>query len=456
MIRIHRKETGFTLLELLVGVAILSILGLVIFQFIRTSSQRMTMTKNSFGAIHAGAKVMSDLLEEARVNGTLFEVVTQTDQMRDVAPMVEARSFYFRNLWDLVPPRGFLDEGVDGGIGPTDLPAFDEFNPFSVEVIPRRIDEPTQAPHRKHLAEIGVRILWTERVGPARVYQLFSHLPSPVGEKPFGNSGLLPDEKLDSRIREWLFPDMPGMTFDQAVSQKACHRELAWQVGKLNWATHAITEALDSISSEIRVLEGMRKPWLTPPDPELVKFQLAIARRRETGASLVFTALNELRPTFEEVRRMADGDTLKKIPKRAFELALWGFRGRMGSIARWVEASRKDYEFLLQPSCLQFLSARECDFVRQKALEAHRLLVSIGEEAPGLMKQFLDRELQEARGKNPFRMRFLEREERHFTGAEVDTTSFKNLFQIRRIITEDFRRLSDEVPELVKRFPEAQ
>jgi len=452
--RISRKSRvrGTTLLEIMIAMIILASLGLTFFQLIRSSGQMMALTSNSFAAIHIGSKVMSDLYEESRVNTTLLEIMDEFPDMKGTDKVVEGQSVFFRFMKDRKPPWGIINTAVDGGIEKSDGVLYDQLTPFKVTVFSARIGDKDGTDFKKHLAEAVIRVDWKEKDGQGRAYSVVAQIPSPLGAKATETSALVKENELADKIRETLFPDLTGKSLDQAVSSTGCDKDLVYHIGKIAVVTNALSDAMSEIGTDLKNLEKKRKPLIKTPGDELVEIQIQIARKTESGASLLYNVLVELAESVKEIRESATPDKLQDIPPMPFSKGLKCFKTLSTNIPKWVQDAGKAYEWLLEPGFDLSVSMREKEFIRNKVLECHRLLTAL-EAIPDnnylkliqatpsstqpkpiielkKFQQFVLSEKAAMTGKNPFLEKFFIREERLSQSPKVLTTAYPNLATI--------------------------
>lgn len=295
-----KSVRAFSLLEVVIALLVLTTIIMTVIQLQSSSRVQLALSANSFAAIHLSSKVMDDLIEEARLNPTFLEMLQDFPDMLSKDQVIDAQSFYFRCGRDRRMPWGRFDLADGGGIDKADGVLYQLMAPFRIQVEAHRHAVSTTSEPERHLCEVVIETTWEEKGGPSRSYRMPINLCSPQGPVP--PEGLPLDENaLKELIRELLFPDLPGRTFDQAVSDKGCDRELAYHVGKIGVCADAVLAALGTATREIAELGKKRRLLLAKPDAQLVKIQLEIARTEESGASLLYNVLNDLLPSFQEI-----------------------------------------------------------------------------------------------------------------------------------------------------------
>lgn len=444
---------AFSLLELVFALLAFSIILITVLQLQSSSRKRLALSANSFAAIHLSAKVMSDLIEEARLNPDFLEMLQTFPDMLSKDKVTDAQSCYFRYGCDRQPPWGRFNLADGGCIDKADGVLYKHMSPFSVQVVANRNIVTNASDPERHLAEVFIETSWQEKDGKLRAYRSHINLCSPQGPVP--TEGLLLDEEaLESLILALLFPDLSGGSLDKAATENGCDRELAYHIGKICVCADAVTTALGNTTREITKLEKQRQLLLTKPDAQLVRIQLKIARAEESGASLLYNVLNDLLPSFQAIDDV-EGNRLAAIPYQAYAKGLKTWESLSGQILAWADRAGNSYEWLLQDGLVLPISFRQRDFARNKVLEVYRLRRALGCAAITTIASFLAREKERVTGRNPFQEKFFIREEQLMENSDKLRTTFPNLNSIATTIKNRIEPLANSVPELLQKHPQA-
>lgn len=420
---------GFSLLEVLIGICIGVGTLVTIYQFIRSSNQTVTLTSQHFVALHLSSKMMADIFEESRLNGTLIECFDEFPDLSTRDQVVDAQSVFFRHVKDSVEPWGVMEPGMDYGISPNMRETYATLKHFYVKASVSRMGSPSSPGSEKHIALSTIKVDWGETPGHTRSYALEFHCSS--------NSGALPEEKvqyddevLKTRILGEFFPDSKGMTFDQVVTANGCDREMLIKSGKIGVLVSDLKCSLASLSNEIRALETARLPMLKTPGPVFVQTQIMIGRKIETGASLLFHVLLEGSREACEIRDYGNSENLANIPYEPFERSLRSLRTLSGEIPQWLEKTGDTFAFLLNEACAGIISQKQREFAMLKTFEALRLRVALGDIASASLQNFVQRESAQIQGKSHFLERLFLREEIALKSPKVLGEAFPNLVAI--------------------------
>ncbi len=445
------KRYAFTLLEVMVAMLVFSVILVTVYKLLSSNKDRLALSANSFLAIHLSSKVMSDLAEEARLNPTYLEMFDDFPDMLSKDPVVDGHSFYFRTCKDREPPWGAIDLADGGAIIPKDGVLFEQMQPFRVSVETHRKSNGNASDPESHICETSVQIDWKEKDGMARSYRVPALQFSPLGPVP--PEGLnIAEEDLLKMIREYLFPDLDGRTFDAAVGDKGCDRELAYSIGKVGVMTRILGTILGSTTSEIAQLAKKRQPLVSRPDSDLVKIQMEIARKFEFGASILYNALLELVPCIETIDNRSTSEKLIGLEFGSCSQGLKKFQSLSPQILAWLAKAGQAYEWLLQDGFVFAISERERGFAQGKALEALRLMHALKVNPSARLKDFIGREKKRVQGHDPFLEQFFLREEKHAETPASLQASLPNLKAIVDRLEGKIFPLASEVPKLIEKL----
>ncbi len=431
-----KRYAGFTLLELVIAVFILAAAVLTFVQVLRGSRSQLVMTGHTFAANHVSMKVNSDLLEDARINGNLLELLEEFPEMVGTDKVVDAQSIYFRYIQDRTPPLGVLEPGKDGGVVPDDEFLYNQLQPFTLKVRGERQKAPGDPDFRRHIAEVGVSVDWQEKGGPERNYSLTAHLSSPVGPRPFDEVLLFEEDKIPDLARDFLFPFQKNHSLrETAVSAKA-DPDMLLACGSLAVVTLQMEAGIASISKKLQTLESRRQQLLSNPTPELADVQLKIGRQLETGTCLVFHVLRTLEPRVKAIEAAFDRKKFGWVDFNRAVSGIWRFGAFSRTLINWLQRSGREYEWLLSDSLLAVRSRRTEEFARMKALEAFRLLAALEPAKKPVLQEFIARQTQRLTGHNPSWERTMIREGRLLNDPVRLRKIFGNLAEICRVYEE--------------------
>ncbi len=446
------SEKGFTLLELLLGIFIGAAALTTIYQFMQSSSQSVALSSQHFIALHLSGKVMADLFEESRISNTLTENSITFPDLVSRSPVVDAQSPFFQMVRDSREPWGAIQPGVDMGVTKDFGPTYNLLQPFYLQVSIRRPAPASSRDPERHLAESTIKVDWQEKSGMSRSYTIQFECPSPYGPLP-EEKILIDEETLKQRVREEFFPDMPDKSLEQAISASGCDGGMLMKAGKIGVLMADLTASIASLSAEIQVLSKKRREQLQNLGPSFIETQLRISRKTETGASLLYNVLLEAAQEASSIQEQGTAGNLGKIPIVPFGKALKTFRSLSGEIDGWVRCTGEAYRYLLDESFSRVISGKTREIACMKALDAIRLRCSMGKLPVAKWKEFIDRERERVKERNPFLAKFFLREEMAVSDRKVFVEAFPNLvFTVDRI-QEVIGKTASGVPEILSRHP---
>lgn len=447
-----KHRSGFTLLELMFALAILSISLITIFQLVGSSNRKTSLTAEIFSAIQLTTKVRANLNEEMRLNPAFIEMIHEYPEMTDKEDVVDGRSWYFRWGNDRSAPFGIINS-IDGpAFVEEEATLYSEFKPFKVSFGIQRIAPDSKNVPDSHLCETTASIEWKNKLGKVHTYGLSGQAFSPSrGVIP---DGLLIDQTaLLALISQVLFPECVGLSLGEAADLNGCNRELAFHAGRVAALTTELDKAISSITVDISELVKQRRILLSSPNIKLAAIQIQIARKTEDGASLLYNVLAECGESLKYLTQETDPARLGSLPAAPYVKGLKLYATLGPQIYDWVEQAGLAYEWLLQPGLESLLTGRERENAVYKRLEAYRLLLKLKPAAANSASfaAFIKREADRVEGKNPHLIKFFLREDslRKTPGRYSDV--FPNLKEILRQITVEILPNGRLVPELISR-----
>ncbi len=421
----YRLRPGLSLVEVLIGIVIISLLLLGFFTMLTGNVQQLEFTAGQFAAVQVATKVYEDIQEESRIHSTLLEQIDLFPELGGKNPLLDAQSPYFRYAFDRSPPYGIIQQGVDQGISAADGAIYQQLNTFACRPVVRRAGTPDAGGFAAHLARVDLEVTWEEKRGVARTYVLPFLVHSPLGPMlPLGLPGT--DAEIEPLIREYLFPDQTGQSLEQAAAEQGCNPGLCRDVGRVGVYLDALAVALATLTQEITALQSEQRRYANPVCAEVVKRQLQICRKSEEAASLIFLFVNELAPI---VQRLADTDPtqFEALPTSRVGAALWHYQVQVPRLVTWLRNACGSLEWLSAPIFQPLLSFRDRDWIALKRLEAQRLRRSLKMIADAEFIAFLREEKDAVRDRNPFLERAYARDELLMGQPDRFKPAFPNL-----------------------------
>ncbi len=449
-----RGGAGFSLLELLLALFIISFAVLGFYQLLRSSSSRAQMSGNTLTANRVGMKVVNDLQEDIRLNGDLLSVMDFHDELKTKNAVIDGNSPFFRHFHDSQAPWGTMDPAQDGKIGTPDGDLYPQLKPFEVEVAAERRKSASGNDPGKHLAEVVARVGWKEKDGQSREYALDALLPSPVGPKIMERLTMVDENTLEAEIVKAFFPDKAGGSLAVAAQSKGADPALVKALGRCHVATTNLLATVASAAAEINTLRNTRSTLTSKkPSVELVNLQGRIAASCEGVAALMFVVLQELVPTMREIEKSFKREKLGSLSYDTAVKGLAGFEAVTKAILPWVVQSRREYEWLMGEALLPVRSARRNEQVNIKALEGWRLSTALDGTNRVPYRAFVQSLIQRYQGRSPAWERLLARERKLADDPALLQQTFGNLNRIVKTYTGDLLPLAEVSGKIVLRKP---
>lgn len=438
-------------MEVLIGVLLLSTAVMVFIQMLQSSGNVLTLTGHSFAANHVASKVLFDLTEESRLNGTLIELMREYPEMKARDKIVEAQSFYFRNIRDSVEPWGSIFPAKEGGINKDSGELYREFEPFQITVFAQRPQSLSSSYSGRHLAEIQIALDWSEKNGQKRSYELSSLLLSPSGPRPMIGVPLYDANTLDNDIRELFYPNLRRDNLNSAVSKTGGDIALIRNLGIVGVSIKNMNQILASLTSDIQSLRSKRKTLLQSSTYQLVATQINIARKCESAASLIFNGLLSLQKAFAEIKNTFRISKLGSLRYIRITGAFYDIVNLYPKIVEWIRNSGEEYDWMLVDYFWYIRSRRIEEYSRIKSLEALRLLATLAPADRSAYANFIQRETARLAGRNHYWELLLLREQKLSKDESLFKTVFSNLTEISRLYYSVLKPIVDLSDKIYKK-----
>lgn len=295
------RSRAFSLIELVIGLFILSLVGIMLGSFLKSASHQSDFGAEHFTAILLAQKVIEDCAQEIVINPHAFSTLGLEATPGSPISVVNGQSPFFTVIQDSLPPFGEIDPG---GIDENLQPLFSQVRDFSLEITAKR-QAPTGPLHGVYSARIGFS--WKSRTGKGK-YSIDCSFPSLVGEKKAGLLMPPPDPTdLEKEIAKAFFGDVTK-TLPAIISEQGGDENVIRAMGTVHLLGRSFFRS---------------------------SFVAAVTRdNRELSAALAST-----------VDPIEISNILKRLEKNHFDLVrasfrlLWNFRPQMELImANWEEA----------------------------------------------------------------------------------------------------------------------
>lgn len=272
----RRVRRGLSLLEVLVGMTILSVAGIAVLGALRQSAQEVDTTSDYTVALGLSQRLVEESLQAAADNPHLSRESTFWGTGRGAVkegghPRMEA-------FEDTARPWGRIENRSDLAVDPRDPNLFRLYRDFSLELAPKAVAG------NDGLIEVELK-LDCPGVKDARVFrvpyyvakpQIAPEVAPPVAQDPAG---------LDDAIKKLLYPGQGGGTLESVTASVGADVTAVRDLGGVLVVLQTAAEGLDAMDREIARCK------LALAEPGRVEKLLEIAKLQERRTALVFRSL---------------------------------------------------------------------------------------------------------------------------------------------------------------------
>ena len=153
-------SSGFTLIEIAIGVLILSIIGIIFFVAVSTGLKETSVSSNHFTALMLSQKIFEDVIQEFTVNPHGHDTLVLNEGNSRQERLIDGGSVFFLALEDSSPPWGKVDSATDGGITSDVQPLHKQVKDFELLMGTEQAGFSPFADVRKNLRRIDLTMQW--------------------------------------------------------------------------------------------------------------------------------------------------------------------------------------------------------------------------------------------------------------------------------------------------------
>lgn len=410
-----RKGLGFSLVEALIGIAILAVvLGAFTF-FLRSSRKEVEFSAEHFTAMLLAQKVKEDIAQELAINPWGLSTLGIDQESGQASHIVDGGSVFFSFLEDRYPPWRFIDPLDDGKIDQDMMPLYDQTKDFRIKVVSEMIPQAGDGGEGSppgNLVRVGIEVTWKAQTG-AGTYLLDAFFPLPDPSKSVASPFVVDRGKVERELCR-AFYGKKGVSFQRVLSTCGGDEKtiLAW--GKIHYVCRSFfsSKFMQVVLKQIKKLEARRRIFAANGSDGLYACTLQLAQRYYEITKFSFNVISFLKEDLDTVRANFDeahlGSFLWKrrrvlaVDGRDFMLVAKDF----GSSLVW---SRTRYQELLSPALAKIRGRRRQYRVLQRVYDLYKLATCVS-GLPGARSDamaFLEKVKAFSDGRNPFLNRFV-------------------------------------------------
>lgn len=427
---------AFTLVEILVGVAIIAGIATFYVTFMSGASKESKFTADHFNAIVLSQKVVEDLIEETNINPHGFSTLGIDKNKANFHEVTNGSSVFFSHIEDSAPPWGKIEPGKDGMINEQMQPLFENVNKFKFAIDAQRLAEKGDHEDR-NLIQSTVNFNWKATTGKGNLSTQGIFF-APITAKKVDLSNVVDETGIDSRI--------PAEVFGSAKT---------------------LPELAAAIGENVETLQALGRISLISRDfihsDLFKKFKIKIS---DLDSQLSSTSSSDLARQYELRSELAE--TLYELAKKCFHIVAYlqkhfeqlmlngKFKDSMGTgfnpitfqqdmfyyrliyeyFSGYLVQARYYYYSLMQSNLAEYKGSRVQQQVIQKLLDIYRVVAILPSRSTGLQehKKFVARLKDWSEGRNPYLFRMLSYEQLLVDNRSKWMEQYPNLARLDEII----------------------
>jgi prepilin-type N-terminal cleavage/methylation domain-containing protein len=278
---------GVSLLEVLVGMAILAVAGIAVIGALRQSAKEVDTTSDYTLALGLSQRLVEETLQSVLDNPHLESGSPYWGGAR--AQIKEGGHARFRAVEDTAPPYGRLEARTDLAVDPRDANLFRMYREFSLSLQTgdERVTELEGAP--PHLLDVDITLDCPGVKDAQRTFMVPILLAKPQISPEHAPPVAQDLPGLDAAIRTAFFPASVATSLELAVSTAGADLSLVRDLGSIVVVLQTAAEDLAKLDRDI-ALRATATSAL-PPTPEKAVELMALGRLQEKRAALAWRSL---------------------------------------------------------------------------------------------------------------------------------------------------------------------
>lgn len=438
----YNQNKGFTLLEIMVGVFILSSMALMFFWVVKSSSKESTFSGNHFSAIMIGQKVAEDIMEEYALNPYADESLGINTSLAKQTTVIDGDSVFFMAIEDSCPPWGQIESAKDGGINKLQEPLYSQMKGFLLgsSVIS---DSPEGFyEERNNLQKVKLNINWKNAIDKGKTEKIFFVFAPREAKKvadpttSFDYAALGIEEAIKSLLPEGTDFSKP---LSEILSSLDANEKMIFDLAATNILCENFVKSnlVKKITREIRECE--RKLGFVTDRKTEFELKLQIAKNWYQVARLSFNVVaaiaKNMAPVAEDER---SEDTFKSINPFKLRLSLMNIKITYRYFLDAMIAARYYYQKLLTPEMVAIAGQKRQQDIIVRLFDIYRILSFAPGHSKGKLEYagFILRVKEMSAWKNQHLYRFADQEKKFSEDFSTLIEKFPNLKPVHQILTE--------------------
>jgi len=421
------RRPGFTLLEVLVGGAILATVGIAVLSALSQQAREVGETSDFTIALLLSEKVTEESMYGMDVDlhgdERLLELSGPPRSVQDDTHP------YFGVIEDTAPPYGRLDPGVDLHIEKADEPLFRLYHDFELEM---DVSPQPLAAVSESLIQVDSTFRCPAFGDRFREFAITTLLSRPV-DAPRSRPAVAEDQtQLETQIITQLWPDRatPGATLSGVVASMGGDLAAVTDLGSIVTAAEFSMLAMDSLDDQVTAAQAAAAA-AAPRSPDQITQLLWAAKLLELKAAL---AMKVLLWSKDPAQRLSTSLTANMVGGHA-TLVTTGVTDPMSAVVEFnsvfkvsVAAALDSYYKARQALPDQYPRAFRQFVLERKILELAELrTLQSGTPDVSFVQSWLDFLISYYKGRNRWAEAFAQRERQAITNASAISTLHPNV-----------------------------
>ena len=442
----RKRKKGFSLVEVMIGVAIFATVGVAFLSFLSQSIGESKFSAEYFSAFILSQKVMEDFSEEIAINPYGFETLGVDENSTQYSEVVDGATVHFSGLEDQQKPYGKIDPGADNTINAKVVPLYEIVKKFQFRAQAKRLEK-TGDGEKRNLLRCNLEFLWDAKIGKGQ-YETSCSFFSPVTAKKIDLALNVDQAAIDARIPKDFF-NAPGKSLAQIANERSSTVETVTALGRIALVTEDFMKS-QYYTKQMKAIADLKKKLALIPASQFDQeyaVRLAIALAWYDLAKACYQIVVYLEPCFatlqsQNVSALQTGtNTLNPIQ---LQEALFHYRIIYEYFVGSIVQARFYYYALIEKDLALYKGGKRELQVLQKLIDLYRIVALLASVPTGMdqYKAFLGRLDTFADGRNLYLQRMVRQEMIYLQDPAVWMEKFPNLKRISSIV-------KDRIPQIL-------
>ncbi len=401
-----KKQRGFSLAEVIIGIAILLVLATIYLTFVSSASKEIQFSGDHLNSVVIAQKITEDMIEELALNPFGLETLGLDATAGSPQEIVDGKSVFFSMIEDSKAPFGIIDKMSDGAIVPDMQPLYDTVKRFRFSATGERLADSGETEDR-NLVQSNILLQWQTKTGKGQ-FDTAIQLFSPVTKKKVSLGVLMDEAAIDSRIPAEVFYK-PGKTIGELATEIGENDKTILALGRISLISRDFATS-DSFRNFKNKVKQLKLRVESTPSIDHGKRFLLIRELAKTWYSMgknCFQVVAYLEPQFKILQTEGKFGSINSgtgFNPLSFQQDLFNFRIIFEYFSGCMEHARFHYNQLLAKDLVNYKGGKTQLQIIQKLMDIYRI-VAILPTRPGGMaeyKDFLERIRKFSDGRNPF------------------------------------------------------